>query len=162
MHEFGVPEINIPARPFLLPGIEKVEDQAAERMGKAFRAACDMMANGGQVLLEEAGAIAASSAKREVGENGPPLKPATIRNRCRGRGTKSMRASENHYLGLIAGGMDEVSAQAAAGIRALVDMGRLRNSITHVIRRCSRLVTIPLQQLERATTPPIAKGKVRK
>ena len=160
IHEFGSPEANIPPRPFLIPGIEKVQDQVAERLKNALREACK--GGGGAAQLEAVGVIASSSAKREVGENGPPLKPATIRNRQRGRQTKSMRASEKRYLELTGVGMDSASAQAAAGVRPLVDTGQLRNSITYVVRQSSKLVKIPLQELERATTPAIPKGKTVK
>lgn len=162
IHEFGSPAANIPARPFLIPGIEKVEDDVAERLNKALTSACDMDGGkGAQAHLQAAGSVASSSVKREVGANGPPLKPSTIRNRQRGRGTKSKRESEKHYLRLIAGGMSDADAQSAAGIRPLIDTAQMRNAITYVLRKRSKAIKIPLRQLERATTPAIAKGRTK-
>lgn len=44
--------------------------------------------------LEDAGMVAASRVKQEVGMNGPPLSPVTVRNRTHGRQTQSSRSSE--------------------------------------------------------------------
>src|ERR1019366_6299725 len=41
IHEFGSPINNIPARPFLVPGVASIKDQAIARLKKAAQAALD-------------------------------------------------------------------------------------------------------------------------
>ncbi|HEX4268880.1 MAG TPA: hypothetical protein VHY36_13410 [Steroidobacteraceae bacterium] len=136
IHEFGSPAANIPARPFLIPGVEKSLDRATHQLELAAKAAFKGDATAMDMRLEMAGQIAATGAKREISYGDfIPLKPSTIRNRRRGRRTKSMRAAEQQYLTLVAGGMSEEDAQSAAGIRPLIDTGALRNSITSVVRK---------------------------
>lgn len=36
IHEYGAPEANIPARPFLIPGVESVKGKALELMKKSY------------------------------------------------------------------------------------------------------------------------------
>jgi hypothetical protein len=136
IHEFGAPEANIPARPFLIPGVEKSLDRATQQLELAAKAALKGDTSKVEMRLEMAGIIAATGAKREISYGDfAPLKPSTVRNRRRGRQTKSMREAEKEYLRLVAGGMSDADAQSAAGIRPLIDTGALRNSITSVVRK---------------------------
>lgn len=136
IHEFGSPAANIPARPFLIPGVESIEGRAAEQLKKAAQSAVAGDSKKATQYLNAAGSIGQSGARDKI-NSGPfvPLKPSTIRNRHRGRGTASMRQSEQDYLKMIASGMDPQSAQDAAGIKPLIDTGQLRNSITYVVRK---------------------------
>lgn len=135
IHEFGSPAANIPARPFLTPGVQKSLPTATRALRKAADAALD--GNRAQVEknLQIAGMVAASSAQLEIQTgNFEPLKPATIANRRRSRQTQSMRPEERRYLELIAKGVAPAAAQAEAGIRPLINTGDLRDSITSVVR----------------------------
>lgn len=140
IHENGSPAANIPARPFLIPGVEEVEDKIADRLKKASKAAVDGKSGEVDRQFEAAGTIAEQSVKAKINDGDfAPLKPSTIANRRRGRGTDSMRDSEIEYAELIASGaqaagMSLSEIEAAAGIQPLVNTGQLRNSITHVIR----------------------------
>jgi hypothetical protein len=136
IHEFGAPEVNIPPRPFLIPGVEKSLDRSSHQLELAAKAALKGEASTVRMRLEVAGQIAAASAKREISYGDfAPLKPSTIRNRRRSRGTKSTRAAEKEYFRLVARGMSEADAQSEAGIRPLINTGALRNSITSVVRK---------------------------
>ena len=133
--EFGSPEKNIPARPFLIPGIQNCTGQVARVFKAGAEQTLDGQQNVAEKTLETAGMIAASSVKKKI-QSGPfvPLSPDTIRNRKYNRGTKSRRASETAYLAMINEGANPAYAQSAAGINPLINTGQLRNSITYVVK----------------------------
>lgn len=108
--ETGSAVANIPARPFLVPGVRAAQDRAAARLAKAAKAALEVDQQRVQVNLDAAGLIAQSSVKAYI-TDGPhlPLAPATLRRR---KTRKPPRMGE----------------------RPLVDTGQLRRSITYVIR----------------------------
>lgn len=136
IHEYGAPASNVPARPFLIPGISGVMKNITPHMQKAVKAAMDGNASKVEAEMAAAGLIAQAGAQKEINSGAfEPLKPSTIRNRQRSRQTKSMRESEQKYLELIAQGSTPEQAQADAGIRPLINTGELRNSITYVIRK---------------------------
>ncbi|WP_283149009.1 hypothetical protein [Silvimonas soli] len=141
IHENGSPASNIPARPFLLPGVRDVQDKTIND----FRAAATAALNGNseKVLsaMSRAGERAAQSAKSVMTNSAyTPLKPGTIANRWRSRNTASRRKGEKQYMDMIASGaqaagMSLSDIEAAAGIQPLINTGELRNSITYVIRK---------------------------
>lgn len=136
IHEFGAPGANIPARPFLVPGVRKATKAVMPHLQAACEAALEQDRKRSDKELTAAGIIAASSAKKEIHSgNFVPLKPGTIRGRFRSRGTKSRRAGEEQYMELVKGGMSPAAAQTAAGIRPLINTGQLANSITSVVRK---------------------------
>lgn len=139
IHEFGSPAANIPARPFLIPGVKKTANEYLPHLKGAVTATLDGESGKAQQELVAAGLIAEAGAKDEI-QTGDfvPLQPSTIRSRMRGRGTQSRRESEEQYLALIKGGASPADAQAAAGIRPLIDTGQLRNAITSVVREVGR------------------------
>lgn len=133
--ETGSPAHNVPARPFLVPGVQDVQAECAERLGKAADAALSGNQSGAERQMNSAGMVASQSVKKKIGSNIPPaLSPETIRNRRRSRQTQGMRADEKQYLKAVADGTDPAQAQAEAGIIPLVNSGSLRNAITHVVR----------------------------
>ena len=136
IHEFGSPAANIPARPFLIPGI-KAKKQA---INSAFRRAAEAALAGdrtaAEAALNRAGIAGMNGAKERISSNiPPPLQPGTIRNRRRSRNTQSRRESEKQYLDLIKYGADPGAAQAEAGIVSLINTGQLRRAITWVTRK---------------------------
>lgn len=135
VHEHGSPINNIPARPFLVPGVAESKNKYRQPLVKAAQFALDGDKKNALKQMGEAGIIAEVGAKEKI-QTGPfiPLKPATIANRRKSRKTQSMRESEKQYLNLIKGGATPAEAQAAAEINPLINTGELRNSITHVIR----------------------------
>jgi hypothetical protein len=134
--EKGSPGANIPARPWLAPGI----DSGRERIIMHYEAAVKRAFKHGDVGALEAahnrvGAEAVAAVRRYVRGAGHfvPLRPATVAARARQRGTRRRR-SETKYLGLVASGMSLALAQNVAGIRPLINTGQLLNSVTYVVR----------------------------
>lgn len=135
IHEYGVPDKNIPPRPFLIPGVKN----CTGRVARVFKAAAQEALDGKKTTdktLETAGMIAASSVKKKI-QSGPfaPLKPSTIRARKYSRGTKRRRRNEEAYLAMIKDGASPANAQAEAGIKPLINTTQLRNSITYVVKK---------------------------
>jgi hypothetical protein len=136
IHEFGSPLANIPARPFLIPGVNNVEKETGEQLGKAAKAALDGDSKLADQMLNRAGVVVSNEVKRVINSNiPPPLKPRTVRDRYKTRGTKGRRDNEILYMQLIGQGMEPAAAQDQAGIIALIDTGQLRNSITYVVKK---------------------------
>lgn len=105
INEFGSTANNIPARPFLIPSLEKNKDKISEELKPAFN---NVKPN---VNLERAGTLAVGSVKKWIrNQTGfAPLKPATIKARQRRRKNRK------------------------AGTKALIDTGAFINSITYVV-----------------------------
>lgn len=108
LNENGSPARNIPARPFLIPGVRKAGDKASEVL-KSY--ASDALNNPKAIDqgLNSAGLIAQASVKKQiVSQDGfAPLSPATLAQRAR---------------------------MGAKGTKALIRTGQLLNSITYVVR----------------------------
>lgn len=127
VHEFGEPEHNIPARPFLIPGIHDAVKPIAARMGKVARAVLTLTSQTVDQQFNSIGLIAQNSVRRKLTE-GPfvPLSDRTVAARAR-KGRE--------------GAMWELAwrqAGAPAGTdlaKPLIDTGQLRNSITYVVRK---------------------------
>jgi phage gpG-like protein len=109
IQEHGSPAANIPARPFLVPGVEDAEARTIPRLKAAATAALAGDAEKVDQRLHQAGLIAQSAVQAKINSNvPPPLAESTLEaRRARGR----------------------------TGERTLVDTGQLRNSITYVLRR---------------------------
>jgi hypothetical protein len=104
----GSPAKNIPARPWLVPGVEDVQKECAERLKKGATAALSGNLQGADAALTAAGLTAEKGVKAKINSNiQPKLADSTLAAR-RARGV----TREN----------------------TLVDTGSLRNSVTHVIR----------------------------
>lgn len=130
IHEFGSPLHNIPARPFLYPGIRKCQ---AEIIQVLKQGAQDALAGKGsnQVTLNKVGLIARNSVVNELTNPNPayaPLKPATIRGRL--RKTAAGRRQLKKLSGAAA-----LTAWASGNIKPLIDTGQLRASITYVVKK---------------------------
>ena len=107
--ENGSPVNNVPARPFLVPGVRDARLAIVRRLADASRAALDGSDRRVDQNLNAAGLTAQASVRNKI-TDGPflPLAPRTLaQRRARGR----------------------------TGERPLIDTGQLRNSINYVIRR---------------------------
>ena len=105
IHTYGSPIANIPARPFLIPGIKKAQELITKNLGKAALAIFEGNPEKATQFLNKAGQVASNSVKRiftDPSNGWPPNSPLTI------------------YLK----GSD----------RPLIDTGQLRKSITYVVR----------------------------
>lgn len=135
IHENGAPEVGIPPRPVIHPAIKDAQSQIEAALKATGVAALDGGAGAVMRGYTAVGLIAQNAMRTRITE-GPfvPLKPATIANRARQRGTKR-RKGEQQYLDMVKGGMSPAAAQSAAGIRPLISTGQLRQSLTYVIRK---------------------------
>lgn len=126
IHENGSPARNIPARPFLVPGVADAQERIEQRLNKAAKAALGNQRRKSDDELEAAGMIARDSVKRKINSGEfEPLSEATLRARA-AKGRK--------------GAKDELKSRAEGNApnndnaRPLIDTGQLRNSINYVVR----------------------------
>ena len=114
IHENGSPAQNIPARPFLVPGVERAQDKTVDYLTQGAKLALEGNAPAMDRALSAAGQNAVSSVKSRIAEGiPPPLKPRTVAARVRRRRGRP----------------------GAAQTTPLIDTGQLLNSITYVIRK---------------------------
>lgn len=109
LQETGSPAMNIPARPFLVPGIEEVQKPIVGQLEKAARAAIDGQSDAVDKAFHAAGMIGQNGVRKRI-NNGDfqPLAEATLAARRR---------------------------RGRTGTKPLIDTGQLRNSVTYVIRK---------------------------
>ncbi len=112
IHENGSPEANIPARPWLRPGIDKAKEKITARFKLAAKAALNGEPGSSIQHLNAAGLIGQNAARNEI-QNGDhlPLSEKTIYRRQHRKVAPRM------------------------GERPLIDTGQMRNSVTYVIRK---------------------------
>lgn len=109
VQEFGSPANNIPARPFLIPGVQDIQKPAADRLKIAAQRALSGDLSQAEKQLHAAGLMGQNSARAKINSNiQPKLSERTLAAR-RARGV----TREN----------------------TLVDSGQLRSAITYVIRQ---------------------------
>lgn len=124
--ETGSPSQNIPARPFLVPGVEEVEEVIAEKLTYAVDAALTGNSKRMIFYLEAAGTKAMNSVRMYfVNGEFAPLSLATIRARAN-RG----RVGAKKYLKQIKLGPPEDGL-----VKPLIDTQQLRKSVTYVIMK---------------------------
>ncbi|MGI4851701.1 MAG: hypothetical protein ACRYGR_07145 [Janthinobacterium lividum] len=126
INEFGDPERNIPARPFLIPGVAAVQDKSIARLKKAGEAA--LLGGDPQPEMMKAGLGAQGSVKSII-EAGiaPALSERTLRGRIASRKTGHV-GSEQELKNRAAG-----LAPSTDLSKPLIDTGELLNSILYVI-----------------------------
>lgn len=108
IHENGAPEANIPARPFLVPGIREARTQITSYLAQAGQAVLAGDSGKADRAMHAAGLVAQASVRNKI-QTGPflPLAPGTLAaRRARGR----------------------------TGTKPLLDTAQMRNAITYVIR----------------------------
>lgn len=126
IHEFGSPAANIPARPFLIPGVKDGRKQYENRLKKAAQLALDGNTSGVEAQLSMAGQEARDAVKAKINSGGfEPLADATLRRRA-AKGRKGAAAELASRRAGNAPGTDLA--------KPLIDTGQLRNSITYVVR----------------------------
>jgi hypothetical protein len=131
IHEFGLPEHNIPARPFLRPGIQEAMPAIIARLRGA---ALKVLANlddpeTAQKELVAVGLTAQNAVRRYMNRGiPPPLAQSTLYKRA---GTKGKPRK---------GGRLELARRAAGGLpgvdlaKPLIWTAQLRNSVSFVVR----------------------------
>ena len=82
IHEHGAPEANIPARPSLIPGVQRSQDYTNDQLKKAAQEALEGDKTSVVRRLHRIGLKAQSNIRQVIHEgNFAPLKPSTIRRR---------------------------------------------------------------------------------
>ncbi len=118
VHEHGSPAANIPARPFLVPGVKEAKDEVKSGMEATMRAALNDDEKAVKSLLDQTGMKAVSAVKNYMRMgNFEPLKPSTIKNRNRSRLTKGKRQNE----------------KVGQNIKPLVNTGALRDALDYYV-----------------------------
>lgn len=108
IHENGAPEVGIPARPFLVPGVKDAQGTTIIGMRAATDAAFEGRPAEVTRQFNKVGLQAVNAVKARINAGPPPpLKPGTIAARKR---------------------------RGRTGTKPLIDTGQLRNAITYVIR----------------------------
>lgn len=126
IHENGSPANNIPARPFLVPGVAGASEAIEQKLRKAADAALNGQRRKIGEQLNAAGMVARDAVKSAINSGDfAPLSEATLKARA-ARGRK--------------GAVAELASRAAgnapnnSNARPLIDTGQLRNAINYVVR----------------------------
>lgn len=127
IHNTGMPEQNIPARPFMEPGLEEAKDAITRKLAKTAKR---VLKREGLIAIEqgftEVGLAAQFALRRKINEGvPPPLSEYTLRQRA-----KKGRKGAQKELDRRAQG-EAPSTQFA---KPLIATGQLRNAINYVIR----------------------------
>jgi hypothetical protein len=123
----GAPEQNIPARPFMVEGIENVQDKIIDQMYQVGVAALDGDTQGVDIGLHAVGLTAQLGIQNKI-LDGPfePLAESTLEARAR-RG----RAGAQEELDRRAAG-EEPGVELA---RPLNDTAQMRNAVTYIVEK---------------------------
>jgi len=129
IHNTGMPEQNIPARPFMVEGIESKGDQIANGMEAVGMAALDGNAEAVNQGLHAVGIIAKVGIQTKI-VDGPfvPLAESTLKARARMGGSVGSAAQRE---------LDSRAAGNSAGVdeaRPLNLTGQMRNAVNYVVR----------------------------
>ncbi|MGC5779838.1 hypothetical protein [Methylobacterium sp. NFXW15] len=122
IHEYGAPEANIPARPFLMPGMEAAQSMIVDELAKAFAKGISLAAVQGDV---SAGKAALTDGLHRAG-----LKAVSI---IQGRITAGLSpplAERTVYARLHR----KKNRRSGSDMKPLIDTGQLLRSISYVIR----------------------------
>lgn len=150
--EHGSPAANIPARPWLRPGIASAKAKIIKRYEGAAKKAVKGDLSAATIVHQVVGQETADAVKKYIRTASfVPLKRSTIAARARQRGSMHRRKGEKYYLELTKGrkggfgllnpyltslgGGDaaNIDLQAAAGIKPLINTGQLLNSVGYVV-----------------------------
>ncbi len=139
--ETGAPAQNIPARPFLVPGVKSVGPQMAAILASAAEKAFTGDAGAAEAGLRAVGLIAEVAVKQTMQAGDfAPLSDRTIQARARRRwsdtgklkGDKASRDARR-FLKLRGEGTPDDVLQGAGLAEPLVDTRSLLTSVTHVL-----------------------------
>lgn len=126
IHDNGSPAANIPARPFMRPGIAAAKSDIIRKMKQGAK---KVLKGNSDDTLTMVGLIAQSAIRAKINEGiPPPLADSTLKGRIRQR--QAIKGAKAELAHRKAGG--------AAGLglaKPLIQTGQLRNSISFVIRK---------------------------
>lgn len=126
--DHGMPERNVPARPFMYPGMEAAVPRVTQKLKQIATAVAQQRYTAVDQGWHQVGLIAATSIKMKINEGiPPPLADSTLRDRlARHPGRQGER---KELANRAAGGVPGVS-----NAKPLVDTGQLRNAVNYTIR----------------------------
>lgn len=130
LHEKGVPERGLPARPFLIPGVEKSTPQIVAFIKSAApKVLKGEMSN--ERILNGVGLLAVSSVRKVWDDNNwAPLKESTIKKKVAKQSNRgNAKYKEAKSKADVTGNIETMRGS----FQILVDTGALRQSITYVI-----------------------------
>lgn len=135
--EYGMPDKNIPARPFLVPGIRSIQGRITARLEKAARLVLDGDEAGAGAQMERIGLDAQAAVKQTIlAGNFAPLSQRTIEARARRRNKETGNLVET---ATAIGARKEIARREAGETpssefaKPLYDTHSLFNSINYVI-----------------------------
>lgn len=130
IHDNGAPEQNIPARPFMIPGMTNAIPQATQALVNVARNVLTKRSpEQVEMGLTRVGLAVQYALRSKINEGiPPPLSERTLRERA-SRGTKGRKGANKELQRRMAG--EQPSTQFA---KPLIDTGQLRNAINYVIR----------------------------
>lgn len=120
-HEFGSPAANIPARPFIVPGVQAAQPRITSYFQQAGDFALKGNEGGMMRAFHAAGLYAVTSIKTTIQARiPPPLAPATVAARIR-KNPNRKRTAQGQNLG-------------PNDFTPLIDSAQLVNSISYIVR----------------------------
>lgn len=131
IHDNGIPEVGIPARPFMLEGIKRAQGQIEQYLEGALSAAAQGKVAVAEGQLQGAGMAAKLSIQKRINEGiPPPLSEYTLKKRAaRGKGSLVAKAAQMEL-----DRRDKGLPPSLDVAKPLVDTGQLRNAVNYVIR----------------------------
>jgi hypothetical protein len=123
IHDKGSPLAGIPARPFMIPGINNAQEKINIHLIAAAKAQLENAPDKVSISLNRAGIVAASSIKNVIndGEGFEPLKRATLLGRLRQRKAAKKWNKDKRE-------------DVMSSMHPLIDTGSLRNSVSYVVK----------------------------
>jgi len=129
IHDNGSPARNIPARPFMKPGIERAQRDIEKAMEIGAKQCLDGATETVDIALHRVGLIAQRSIRNRINEGiSPPLAESTLKARIRNK--KAVKGALAELKRRAAG----KAASATVNAKPLIQTGQLRNSINYVIK----------------------------
>ncbi len=129
IHDNGSPIRNIPARPFMRPGIASAKSDVIRALKWGADEVLDGNENAGRLALHKAGLIAQAKIRAAINEGiPPPLADSTLKGRIRAR--RGVKGATAELAARKAGEMPSLGLA-----KPLINTGQLRNSINYVVRK---------------------------
>ena len=147
IHDRGSPKMNIPARPFMKPGIAKAQDQINREFKAAAMAKLDGKEGQVQEKLHRAGLVAQNSIRNVIrrGEGFVPLKRGTLLARTRKRAYAWYSISRAEMVGASKAqkaAMRGAKREAIMGsFKPLMDTNQMLKSIIYIVEEKGEFYT---------------------
>lgn len=126
IHETGMPEQNIPARPFLAPAIEENKEMIEKRLAGIAKKVLAGDKNAVEVGYQSLGLKMQAAIRNKINEGiPPPLAASTLRARA-ARGRKGAQEELDARR--------QGEAPGTVNAKPLVDSGQMRNAVNYAIR----------------------------